>query len=54
MKREMLHTGVSREGRNVLTVIDFAVFSGYCPATVPESETVFLCAAGLGCICRAF
>lgn len=54
MKREMLHAGVSREDRKVLTSIDFAIFSGYCPATVSESETVFLCAAGAGCICQVF
>ena len=54
MKREMLHASDSREDRKVLAAIDFAIFSAYCPATVSESETVFLCAGGMGGTYLAF
>jgi len=50
-KRETLLGREPRVGRKVFDTIgfpDFAagisvVFSGYCPATVSDSETVFLC-----------
>jgi len=54
MKRGTLPGTEPREDRKVFATIgfpDFAagisvVFSGYCPATVSDSETVFLCPLG--------
>ncbi|WP_460616755.1 hypothetical protein [Hymenobacter ruber] len=54
MKRGTLLSGDPREDRKVCAAVSFsdfasgisAVFSGCCPATVSDSETVFLCAVG--------
>ena len=54
MKRGNLLSSNSREDRKVFTAISFSdfvsvisiVFSGFCPATVSDFETVFLCAVG--------
>ncbi|WP_162549795.1 hypothetical protein [Hymenobacter nivis] len=51
MKRGILLGREPREGRKVFATVGFssfaagisAIFSGYCPATVSDSETVFLC-----------
>lgn len=51
MKRETLLSWEPRVGREVFASIGFSnfaagisvVFSEYCPATVLDSETVFLC-----------
>jgi hypothetical protein len=51
MKRGTLHSWEPRVDREAFATIgspDFAagisvVFSGFCPATVSDSETVFLC-----------
>ncbi|MGY3089112.1 hypothetical protein ACVWYF_002152 [Hymenobacter sp. UYAg731] len=54
MKRGTLLSSDPREDRKVFAAVGFAdfasgisaVFSDYCPATVSDSETVFLCAVG--------
>jgi hypothetical protein len=51
MKRGSLLTKEPRAGRKVFATIDFpvgvsVVFSDCCPATVSDSETVFLCPLG--------
>ncbi|WP_190928071.1 hypothetical protein [Hymenobacter armeniacus] len=55
MKRGTLLSSSPREDRKVCAAIGFhdfsagiaAVFLGYCPVTVSDSETVFLCTSGL-------
>ncbi|MEL5995556.1 hypothetical protein [Hymenobacter segetis] len=54
MKRGTLLSSDPREDRKVFVAVSFsdfvsgisAVFSGCCPATVSDSETVFLCTVG--------
>jgi hypothetical protein len=54
MKRGTLLGSAPREDRKVFAAVGFtdftsgifAIFSGCCPATVSDSETVFLCAVG--------
>ncbi|MBU6120696.1 hypothetical protein [Hymenobacter siberiensis] len=54
IERGTLLNSDPREDRKVFAAVGFtdfaaaisAVFSGYCPATVSDSETVFLCVVG--------
>ncbi|HET9503245.1 MAG TPA: hypothetical protein VFO93_06875 [Hymenobacter sp.] len=57
-KRETLRSKEPRMDRKVFATIDFPdfafgvsiVFSTFCPATVSDSETVFLCPLGLAAV----